>query len=76
MSEVSLILDIRDGMDRAERLAWSALARYKFERFGYYASAWVNLNRLLHKRRPSPFHELVSWTRQHTGILLEKEARK
>ncbi len=63
-------IEIRDAMDRAEALAWSALARYKFERFGYHASTWVNLNRLLAERRPSPFRQLVSWTRQHTGIKL------
>lgn len=70
MTDVRMTLAIRDGMDRAEKLAWSALARYKFERFGYHASTWVNLNRLLAKRRPSPFRELVRWTRYHTGIKL------
>lgn len=65
---------IRDAMKKSEAAAWSALARYKFERFGYHAWTWVNLNRLLAKRRPSPFHDLVRWTRGRTGILPGKEA--
>ncbi len=60
---------IRDAMKKSEAAAWDALARYKFERFGYHASAWVALNHLLEPPRSSPFHDLVAWTRERTGIV-------
>jgi len=43
----------------AETKAWDALARYKFQMFGYWAAIWVHLNRLEGKRRPNPFKGLV-----------------
>ncbi len=53
-------------MDEAETKALDSLARYKFERFGYWASAWVRYNRLavemgiFEKKRPNPFRFLVN----------------
>ena len=49
--------------DRAEREAINALARYKFQMFGYWAALWVTLNRLCDKQRPSPFRKLVHQAR-------------
>lgn len=55
-------------MDKAEKAAKDALCRYKFERFGYHASQWVMLNKLLPKPKPSPFRDLVAFARQETGF--------
>lgn len=35
------------------------LARYKFLMFGYWAAQWVNMNKLLDKKQPSPFRGFV-----------------
>ena len=43
----------------AERKAFDALARYKFQMFGYWAAIWVHLNHLDGGKRPSPFRSLV-----------------
>ena len=43
----------------AEAKAIDALARYKFQMFGYWAGIWVHLNRIEGRKRPSPFRELV-----------------
>lgn len=54
-------------MQEAERKAWDSLARYKFLMFGYWSSAWVNLNRLSARSRPNPFRSLVRLARtEHT----------
>ncbi len=51
----------------AERKAWDSLGRYKFEMFGYWASAWVKFNQLLPKelKLPNPFKSLVHAARVH-----------
>lgn len=45
--------------------AWDSLGRYKFEMFGYHASAWVKYNQLLPKshRQGSPFKRAVDLAR-------------
>lgn len=43
----------------AESKAIDALARYKFQMFGYWAAVWVHLNRLEGAKRPNPFKGLV-----------------
>ncbi len=43
----------------AEEKALDALARYKFQMYGYWAGIWVHLNRIEGKKRPSPFKGLV-----------------
>lgn len=48
-----------EDLQHAEREAWNALARYKFQMFGYWAAIWVHLNRIGKFRRPNPFRELV-----------------
>lgn len=50
--------------DIAEQKAFDALARYKFQMFGYWAAIWVHLNRLCEKRKPSPFRSLVNVARE------------
>lgn len=49
----------------AERRAIDNLARYKFDRFGYYCSRWVTLNSVLTKKhkQPNPFRSLVKFAR-------------
>ena len=47
-------------LDEAEQKAWQALARYKFQMFGYWVSIWVHLNRLSGLRRPNPFTVAVA----------------
>jgi hypothetical protein len=50
----------------AEEKAIDSLGRYKFEMFGYWASAWVKYNQLLPKRlkKGNPFADLVKLARQ------------
>jgi hypothetical protein len=50
---------ILDKMTEAESKAVDSLARYKFLMFGYWAAQWVNLNKLLDKKKPSPFKGFV-----------------
>ncbi len=47
----------------AEAKAWDALARYKFQMFGYWAAIWVHLNRIEGKKRPNPWKALVHTAR-------------
>lgn len=51
--------EIAAELDVAETKAWDALARYKFQMFGYWAAIWVHLNRIGHFRRPNPWAGLV-----------------
>jgi hypothetical protein len=55
----SITSRILDEMDTAERNAWDALSRYKFQMFGYWAAIWVHLNRLGQAQHPNPFSEAV-----------------
>ena len=50
-------------LDEAEQKAIDALARYKFQMFGYWAAIWVHLNRISGEKRPSPFKSLVNQAR-------------
>jgi hypothetical protein len=54
-------------LDHAEREAWNALSRYKFQMFGYRAAIWVHLNRISHAMRRNPWSTLVKAARQETG---------
>ena len=51
-------------LDKAEKRAWDALARYKFMMFGYWVAIWVHLNRISEQNRPNPWRELVLLARQ------------
>ena len=47
----------------AEAKALDALARYKFQMFGYWAAIWVHMNRLDGGKRPNPFRHIVAAAR-------------
>lgn len=51
-------------LDVAEAKAWDALARYKFQMFGYWAAIWVHLNRIGGFKRPNPWKALVDSARK------------
>jgi hypothetical protein len=51
-------------LDHAEREAWNALSRYKFQMFGYWAAIWVHLNRISHAKRRNPWSQLVKSAKQ------------
>lgn len=54
---------IQKRMYEARDKAFTSLAGYKFFMFGYWAAQWVNLNKLLPKPWPSPFKDLVKFSR-------------
>lgn len=55
---------LRADLQEAEDKAWDALARYKFQMFGYWAAIWVHLNRVGGFKLPSPFKSAVTLARQ------------
>lgn len=57
MSEVAarLLTDLEE----AEAKAWDALARYKFQMFGYWCAIWVHQNQVGGFKRPNPWAGLV-----------------
>jgi hypothetical protein len=62
---------MREARDQAARDAVINLARYKFSNFGYHASRWVTLNRILGEKTPNPFRDLVRVART---LLEEKQS--
>ena len=59
---------LEDLMAEEERKAWDSLCRYKFEMFGYHASRWVMLNKLLKVPLPNPWSKVVKAARESTGF--------
>lgn len=55
--------ELLQALDVAEAKAWEALARYKFQMFGYWAAIWVHLNRIGGSRRANPWANLVTLAR-------------
>ncbi len=55
---------LTEELNNAEARAWDALARYKFQMFGYWAAIWVHLNRITGAKRENPFSQLVHKARQ------------
>ncbi len=55
------LIRVLKARDIAAYKAIDSLARYKFEMFGYHASAWVKYNQLLPKdqKDANPFSDLV-----------------
>lgn len=51
-------------LKEAETKAWDALARYKFQMFGYWAAIWVHLNRIGGFKKPNPWKGLVAHARR------------
>ena len=52
-------MNLDEERDAAERKAWDALSRYKFQMFGYWAAIWVHMNRLCSEKKSNPFGDLV-----------------
>ena len=54
----------------AEAKAWDSLGRYKFEMFGYWASAWVKFNALMPKslKKENPFRDAVHLAREKRAL--------
>ena len=50
---------LEEALNEAEKKAHDSLARYKFQMFGYWASIWVHLNRILELKRPNPWKQLI-----------------
>ncbi len=65
MNDISMTSEIEE----AERKAWDALSRYKFQMFGYWAAIWVHLNRISGQTRPNPWRELVTTARKAIKVL-------
>ena len=63
-------------MDEAEHKALDALARYKFQMFGYWAAIWVHLNRISGLKKPNPFKELVLKAREIGNVNLPHKGWK
>lgn len=55
-------------LDEAEKKAWDALSRYKFQMFGYWAAIWVHLNRIANANRPNPWTGLVQTARRQSTV--------
>lgn len=51
--------DVEGHMEELRRKALDALGRYKFWMFGYYASQWVKINKVLGLKLRNPFIEFV-----------------
>lgn len=62
-SPEQIVDELHAYLDDAERRAWDALSRYKFQMFGYWASVWVHLNRIAQAGRPNPWRKLVQAAR-------------
>ncbi|OBQ72361.1 hypothetical protein [Mesorhizobium loti] len=60
MSKDRLLADLEE----AESKAWDALARYKFQVFGYWAAIWVHQNRMGEFKREKPWRCLVREARK------------
>lgn len=71
--DMALMKRIQAARDEAAVKALDALGRYKFERFGYHAAIWVNLNRLLPARAKarSPFRHIVKAANASPEYVLE-----
>lgn len=65
--ETRIAAELLNELDVAEQKAWDALARYKFQMFGYWAAIWVHLNRIGGFKRPNPWASLVMTARKQTS---------
>lgn len=68
MSAEETARKLEDELNEAERQAWNALARYKFQMFGYWAAIWVHLNRIGGFKRKNPFSQLVKQAREVSPV--------
>lgn len=56
---------LHEHLQDAEQKAWAALARYKFQMFGYWVAIWVHLNRIGKFGEPNPWKALVLQAREN-----------
>ena len=56
---------VKMDLKQVEARAWNALARSRFEMFGYWAAIWVRLNRAGDFKQPNPFKKLAQSARPH-----------
>lgn len=68
--------ELRHELDVAEAKAWDALARYKFQMFGYWAAIWVHLNRIGGFKRANPWAGLVTTARSRNAGPAASEPQK
>lgn len=64
-TETELLRSVHEARNQAYHKAIDSLGRYKFEMFGYWASAWVKYNQLMPKRykQGNPFQAFVKLAR-------------
>jgi hypothetical protein len=65
-AEKDLLRAVHEARNEAYFKAIDSLGRYKFEMFGYWASAWVKYNQLLKGTghgQPNPFRQFVHLAR-------------
>lgn len=64
-TEKTLLRSVHDARGQAYLKALDSLGRYKFEMFGYHASAWVKYNQLMPRgyKQPNPFRKFVHLAR-------------
>lgn len=67
IAAVAIEARLRADLQEAEDKAWDALARYKFQMFGYWAAIWVHLNRVGGFKLPNPFKTTVLLARNKIG---------
>jgi len=58
---------ITSHMEQAEKKAWKALSRHKYQMFGYWAGVWCQLNSINGRQKSSPFDELIQVAKNKGG---------
>lgn len=66
IEELQVTSNVLTARDESYKKAVDSLALYKFEMFGYWASAWVKYNQLLppKMKAANPFKELIHHARE------------
>ena len=67
MTDAALAARLAADLEEAEAKAWDALARYKFQMFGYWCAIWVHLNRVGGFKRDNPWAHLVRAARSRNS---------
>jgi hypothetical protein len=68
MTDVTITARLVADLEEAEAKAWDALARYKFQMFGYWCAIWVHQNGVGGFKRPNPWAGLVKAARARTSL--------
>jgi len=72
MTEATITARLIADLDDAEAKAWDALARYKFQMFGYWCAIWVHLNRVGGFKRVNPWAGLVKAARARPSAIEDR----